>query len=131
MGVKRRCQEHVAGKVFSSLLRVCPWAKSCELPVPKSSRAGWGCGTRDNFGLFEASSNFIFVAQEFQALKVAMEENLCPALSFQNELNFSKCTKAVGAVKDVLSAACKNQWDLLQGKGVDELSFPPETQKGL
>ncbi|XP_064007070.1 E3 ubiquitin-protein ligase TRIM47 isoform X2 [Pogoniulus pusillus] len=77
------------------------------------------------------STDTIYFLQEFQALKVAMEENLCPALSFQNELNFSKCTKAVGVVKDVLSAACKSQWDLLQGKGVDELSFPPETQKAL
>lgn len=58
-----------------------------------------------------------------------MEENLSPALSFQNELNFTKCTQAVGAVKDVLSAACKNQWDHLQGKGVDGLSFQ-ETEEG-
>ncbi|XP_054250031.1 E3 ubiquitin-protein ligase TRIM47 [Indicator indicator] len=76
------------------------------------------------------STDTIYFLQEFQALKVAMEEKLCPALSFQNELNFTKCTKAVGAVKDVLSAACKNQWDLLQGKGVDGLSFP-ETEKAL
>lgn len=54
-GVKRRCQEHVAGRALSSLLQSCPLAKSCELPVPKSSGAGWGCGTRDNFGLFETS----------------------------------------------------------------------------
>lgn len=59
-----------------------------------------------------------------------MEENLSPALSFQNELNFTKCAQAVGAVKDVLSAACKNQWDRLQGKGIDGLNFQ-ETEKGL
>ncbi|NXD87113.1 TRI47 protein, partial [Halcyon senegalensis] len=76
------------------------------------------------------STNTIYFLQEFQALKVAMEENLCPALSFQNELNFTKCTKAVSAVKDVLSAACKNQWDHLQGKGIDGLNFK-ETEEGL
>lgn len=59
-----------------------------------------------------------------------MEENLSPALSFQNELNFTKCAQAVGAVKDVLSAACKNQWDHLQGKGIDGLNFQ-ETEEGL
>ncbi|PKU30901.1 ww domain-binding protein hypothetical protein [Limosa lapponica baueri] len=52
-----------------------------------------------------------------------MEENFSPALSFQKELNFTKCTQAVSAMKDVLSAACKNQWDHLQGKGMDGLSF--------
>ncbi|XP_009322892.1 PREDICTED: tripartite motif-containing protein 47 [Pygoscelis adeliae] len=70
------------------------------------------------------STDTIYFLQEFQALKVAMEENLSPALSFQNELNFTKCTQAVGTVKDVLSAACKKQWDHLQGKGIDGLSFP-------
>ncbi|NXF93801.1 TRI47 protein, partial [Eubucco bourcierii] len=74
------------------------------------------------------STDTIYFLQEFQALKVAMEENLCPVPSFQKELNFTKCTKAVGTVKDVLSAACKNQWDLLQGKGVDGLS---ETETAL
>ncbi|KFP52055.1 Tripartite motif-containing protein 47, partial [Cathartes aura] len=69
------------------------------------------------------STDTIYFLQEFQALKVAMEENLSPALSFQNELNFTKCTQAVGAMKDVLSAACKNQWHHLQGKGIDGLSF--------
>lgn len=59
-----------------------------------------------------------------------MEENLSPALSFQNELNFTKCTQAVGTVKDVLSAACKKQWDHLQGKGTDGLSFL-EMEEGL
>lgn len=72
----------------------------------------------------------VFLAQEFQALKVAMEENLSPALSFQNELNFTKCTQAVSAMKDMLSAACKNQWHHLQGKGIDGLSFQ-ETEEGL
>ncbi|KFP95277.1 Tripartite motif-containing protein 47, partial [Haliaeetus albicilla] len=76
------------------------------------------------------STDTIYFLQEFQALKVAMEENLSPALSFQNELNFTKCTQAVGAVKDVLSAACKNQWDHLQGKGIDRLSFQ-EMEEGL
>ncbi|KFP01396.1 Tripartite motif-containing protein 47, partial [Calypte anna] len=65
------------------------------------------------------STDTIYFLQEFQALKVAMEENLSPALSFQKELNFTKCAQAVGAVKDVLSAACKKQWDHLQ-KGIDE-----------
>ncbi|XP_051490866.1 E3 ubiquitin-protein ligase TRIM47 isoform X2 [Apus apus] len=69
------------------------------------------------------STDTIYFLQEFQALKVAMEENLSPTLSFQNELNFTKCAQAVGAVKDVLSAACKKQWDHLQGKGVDGLNY--------
>ncbi|KFZ51158.1 Tripartite motif-containing protein 47, partial [Antrostomus carolinensis] len=79
------------------------------------------------------STDTIYFLQEFQALKVAMEENLSPALSFQNELNFTKCTQAVSAMKDVLSAACKNQWDRLQGKGIDGLSFQEteEEQGGL
>ncbi|NWI48070.1 TRI47 protein, partial [Picathartes gymnocephalus] len=68
------------------------------------------------------STDTIYFLQEFQALKVAMEENLSPPLSFQNELNFTKCTQAVGAVKDVLSTACKNQWNHLQGKGIDGLN---------
>ncbi|NXL35173.1 TRI47 protein, partial [Glaucidium brasilianum] len=72
----------------------------------------------------------IYFLQEFQALKVAMEENLSPSLSFQNELNFTKCTQAVSAVKDVLSAACKSQWDCLQGKATDGLSFQ-EMEEGL
>ncbi|NXF51763.1 TRI47 protein, partial [Oceanites oceanicus] len=76
------------------------------------------------------STDTIYFLQEFQALKAAMEENPSPALSFQNELNFTKCTQAVGAVKDVLSAACKNQWDHLQGKGIDGLSFQ-EMEEGL
>ncbi|KAF1484834.1 Tripartite motif-containing protein 47, partial [Eudyptula minor novaehollandiae] len=76
------------------------------------------------------STDTIYFLQEFQALKVAMEENLSPALSFQNELNFTKCTQAVGTVKDVLSAACKKQWDHLQGKGTDGLSFL-EMEEGL
>ncbi|NXL41274.1 TRI47 protein, partial [Podilymbus podiceps] len=76
------------------------------------------------------STDTIYFLQEFQALKVAMEENHSPAPSFQNELNFTKCTQAVGAVKDVLSAACKNQWDHLQGKGFDGLGFQ-EVDEGL
>ncbi|NWU48520.1 TRI47 protein, partial [Dromas ardeola] len=76
------------------------------------------------------STDTIYFLQEFQALKVAMEENLSPALSFQNELNFTKCTQAVSAMKDVLSAACKKQWDHLQGKGIDGLSCQ-ETEEGL
>ncbi|XP_035414726.1 E3 ubiquitin-protein ligase TRIM47 [Cygnus atratus] len=69
------------------------------------------------------SKNTIYFLQEFQALKIAMEDNLSPAPSFQNELNFTKCTQAVCAVKDMLSAVCKKQWDRLQGKGVDGLNF--------
>ncbi|KFP85098.1 Tripartite motif-containing protein 47, partial [Apaloderma vittatum] len=76
------------------------------------------------------STDTIYFLQEFQALKAAMEENLSPALSFQNELNFTKCTQAVGAVKDALSAACKNQWNHLQGKGIDGLNFQ-EMEEGL
>ncbi|NXO31397.1 TRI47 protein, partial [Cisticola juncidis] len=68
------------------------------------------------------STDTIYFLQEFQALKVAMEENLSPPLSFQKELNFTKCTQAVGAMKDVLSTACKNQWNHLQGKGIDGLN---------
>lgn len=59
-----------------------------------------------------------------------MEDNLSPAPSFQNELNFTKCTQAVCAVKDMLSAVCKKQWDRLQGKGVDGLNFQ-EMEEGL
>ncbi|NWR82461.1 TRI47 protein, partial [Furnarius figulus] len=70
-----------------------------------------------------ARTDTIYFLQEFQALKVAMEENLSPAPSFQNELNFTKCTQVVGAVKDVLSTACKNQWNHLQGKGIDGLNY--------
>ncbi|XP_074967297.1 E3 ubiquitin-protein ligase TRIM47 [Phalacrocorax aristotelis] len=76
------------------------------------------------------STDTIYFLQEFQALKVAMEENLSPAPSFQNELNFTKCTQAVGAVKDVLSAACKSQWHHLQGKEIDGLSYQ-EMDKAL
>ncbi|NXH88223.1 TRI47 protein, partial [Edolisoma coerulescens] len=76
------------------------------------------------------STDTIYFLQEFQALKVAMEENLSPPLSFQNELNFTKCTQAVGAVKDVLSTACKNQWNHLQGKGIDGLNCQ-EMEEGL
>nr|XP_021397314.2 E3 ubiquitin-protein ligase TRIM47 [Lonchura striata domestica] len=68
------------------------------------------------------STDTIYFLQEFQALKAAMEENLSPPLSFQKELNFTKCTQAVGAMKDVLSTACKNQWNHLQGKGIDGLN---------
>ncbi|NWV51107.1 TRI47 protein, partial [Daphoenositta chrysoptera] len=75
------------------------------------------------------STDTIYFLQEFQALKVAMEENLSPPLSFQNELNFTKCTQAVGTVKDVLSTACKNQWNRLQGKVIDGLNGQ-ETEEG-
>uniref|UniRef100_A0A8C3UE69 TRI47 protein n=2 Tax=Catharus ustulatus TaxID=91951 RepID=A0A8C3UE69_CATUS len=68
------------------------------------------------------STDTIYFLQEFQALKAAMEENLSPPLSFQKELNFTKCTQAVGTMKDVLSTACKNQWNHLQGKGIDGLN---------
>ncbi|NWU77088.1 TRI47 protein, partial [Onychorhynchus coronatus] len=77
-----------------------------------------------------ASTDTIYFLQEFQALKVAMEENLSPAPSFQNELNFTKCTQVVGTVKDVLSTACKNQWNHLQGKGIDGLNYQ-EMEEGL
>ncbi|NXQ68437.1 TRI47 protein, partial [Quiscalus mexicanus] len=78
------------------------------------------------------STDTIYFLQEFQALKAAMEENLSPPLSFQKELNFTKCTQVVGAMKDVLSTACKNQWNHLQGKGVDGLNCQEmeEGQKG-
>uniref|UniRef100_A0A8C4P7B2 TRI47 protein n=1 Tax=Dromaius novaehollandiae TaxID=8790 RepID=A0A8C4P7B2_DRONO len=69
------------------------------------------------------STDTIYFLQEFQALKIAMEENLSPAPSFQNELSFTKSAQAVCAVKDVLSDACKNQWDHLLGKEVDGLIF--------
>ncbi|NWR31828.1 TRI47 protein, partial [Tachuris rubrigastra] len=77
-----------------------------------------------------ASTDTIYFLQEFQALKVAMEENLSPAPSFQNELNFTKCTQVVGAMKDVLSNACKKQWNHLQGKGIDGLNYQ-EMEEGL
>ncbi|NXF11293.1 TRI47 protein, partial [Smithornis capensis] len=76
------------------------------------------------------NNDTIYFLQEFQALKVAMEENLSPAPSFQKELNFTKCTQAVGAVKDVLFTACKNQWNHLQKKGLDGLNYQ-EKEAGL
>ncbi|XP_062447933.1 E3 ubiquitin-protein ligase TRIM47 [Rhea pennata] len=76
------------------------------------------------------STDTIYFLQEFQALKIAMEENLSPARSFQKELSFTRSTQAVCTVKDVLSAACKNQWDHLLGKGVDGLSFQ-ETEEAV
>ncbi|NXE48790.1 TRI47 protein, partial [Casuarius casuarius] len=76
------------------------------------------------------STDTIYFLQEFQALKIAMEENLSPAPSFQNELSFTKSAQAVCAVKDVLSDACKNQWDHLLGKEVDGLIFQ-EMEEGL
>ncbi|NXB77389.1 TRI47 protein, partial [Donacobius atricapilla] len=76
------------------------------------------------------STDTIYFLQEFQALKVAMEENLSPPPGLQKELNFTKCTKAVGAMKDVLSTACKNQWNHLQGKGIDGLNCQ-EMKEGL
>ncbi|NWH63423.1 TRI47 protein, partial [Geococcyx californianus] len=76
------------------------------------------------------STDTIYFLQEFQALKAAMEEKLSPPPSFQNELNFTKCTQAVGAVKDALSAACKKQRGRLQGKGIDGLSFQ-DVEEGL
>ncbi|NXX98696.1 TRI47 protein, partial [Centropus bengalensis] len=76
------------------------------------------------------STDTIYFLQEFQALKVAMEEKLSPSPSFPNELNFTKCTQAMGAVKDALSAACKNQRACLQGKGMDSLSFQ-EMEEGF
>ncbi|KAM8992074.1 E3 ubiquitin-protein ligase TRIM47 isoform 2-T2 [Ara ararauna] len=69
------------------------------------------------------AKKMVELIKEFQALKVAMEENLSPALSLPNELNFTKCAQAVSAVKGVLSTACKNQWDHLQGKGIEEQSY--------
>ncbi|NXA35926.1 TRI47 protein, partial [Eudromia elegans] len=69
------------------------------------------------------STDTIYFLQEFQALKIAMEENLSPAPSFQNELSFTKSAQVVSAVKEVLAAACKNQRDRLLGKGGDGLSF--------
>ncbi|NWI16340.1 TRI47 protein, partial [Crypturellus soui] len=76
------------------------------------------------------STDTIYFLQEFQALKIAMEENLSPAPSFQNELSFTKSAQAVSAVKEVLAAACKNQRERLLGKGGDGLSFQ-ETEEGL
>uniref|UniRef100_A0A8C6YV69 Tripartite motif containing 47 n=1 Tax=Nothoprocta perdicaria TaxID=30464 RepID=A0A8C6YV69_NOTPE len=76
------------------------------------------------------STDTIYFLQEFQALKIAMEENLSPGPSFQNELSFTKSTQAVSAVKEVLAAACRSQWDRLLGKGGDVLSFP-EPEEGL
>ncbi|XP_053939548.1 E3 ubiquitin-protein ligase TRIM47 isoform X2 [Cuculus canorus] len=69
------------------------------------------------------STDTIYFLQEFQALKAAMEEKPSSSPSFQNELNFTKCTQVMGAVKDALSAACKNQRGHLHGKGIDRLSF--------
>ncbi|NXD16032.1 TRI47 protein, partial [Nothocercus nigrocapillus] len=76
------------------------------------------------------STDTIYFLQEFQALKIALEENLSPAPSFQNELSFTKSAQAVSAVKEALAAACKNQWDRLLGKGGDGLSFQ-EAEEGL
>lgn len=60
---------------------------------------------------------YLFLAQEFQALKIAAEEKNFPCTSFPKELSFIKSSQAVFAVKEMLVNICKNQWDQLSGKG--------------
>lgn len=105
-----------------------PSPESCQIPNPPGP--GGVVEQETTLACLKPSETPSFLAQEFQALKVAMEEKLSPPLSFQNKLNFTKCTQAVGAVKDVLSTACKNQWNHLQGKGIDGLDCQ-ETEEGL
>lgn len=63
----------------------------------------------------------LFLAQEFQALKIAAEEKNFPCTSFPKELSFIKSSQAVSMVKELLMNVCKNQWDQLSGKGDEEL----------
>lgn len=105
-----------------------PSPESCQIPNPPGP--GGVVEQETALASLKPPETLSFLAQEFQALKVAMEENLSPPLSFQKELNFTKCTQAVGAMKDVLSTACKNQWNHLQGKGIDGLNCQ-EMEEGL
>lgn len=105
-----------------------PSPESCQIPNPPGP--GGVLEQETTLAYLKPPETPSFLAQEFQALKAAMEENLSPPLSFQKELNFTKCTQAVGAMKDVLSTACKNQWNHLQGKGVDGLNCQ-EMEEGL
>ncbi|XP_062830059.1 E3 ubiquitin-protein ligase TRIM47 [Anolis carolinensis] len=66
-----------------------------------------------------SSTDTISFLQEFQALKIAAEENNFSSASFPKELSFIKSSQAVCTVKEWLVNICKNQWDLLSGKGAD------------
>uniref|UniRef100_A0A7M4EG38 B30.2/SPRY domain-containing protein n=1 Tax=Crocodylus porosus TaxID=8502 RepID=A0A7M4EG38_CROPO len=66
-----------------------------------------------------SSTDALCFLQEFQALKIAAEENNSPGPSFQKELSFTKSSQVVCAVKELLVTACKSQWDQLLGKGAD------------
>lgn len=105
-----------------------PSPETCQIPNPPG--LGGVVEQETTLACLKPPETLSFLAQEFQALKAAMEENLSPPLSFQKELNFTKCTQAVGAMKDVLSTACKNQWNHLQGKGIDGLNCQ-EMEEGL
>nr|XP_056704344.1 E3 ubiquitin-protein ligase TRIM47 [Euleptes europaea] len=63
------------------------------------------------------STDTISFLQEFQALKIAVEEKNFPSTSFPKELSFIKSSQAVSAVREQLVNICKNQWDQLSGKG--------------
>lgn len=62
---------------------------------------------------------YLFLAQEFQALKIAAEERNFSCTSFPKELSFIKSSQAVFAVKEMLVNICKTQWDQLSGKGYE------------
>ncbi|XP_006018418.2 tripartite motif-containing protein 47 [Alligator sinensis] len=70
-----------------------------------------------------SSTDALCFLQEFQALKIAAEENNSPGPSFQKELSFTKSSQVVCAVKELLVTACKSQWDQLLGKGADGAGF--------
>ncbi|XP_007536790.1 E3 ubiquitin-protein ligase TRIM47 isoform X1 [Erinaceus europaeus] len=55
--------------------------------------------------------------QELLALRLALEEGCGPGPSPPRELSFTKSSQAVQTVRDVLAAACANQWEQLQGPG--------------
>lgn len=67
--------------------------------------------------LYITPFSFLFLAQEFQALKIATEEKNFSWASFPKELSFIKSSQAVLAVKEMLVNICKNQWDQLSGNG--------------
>ncbi|XP_077183871.1 E3 ubiquitin-protein ligase TRIM47 [Paroedura picta] len=63
------------------------------------------------------STDTISFLQEFQALKIAVEEKIFPSTGFPKELSFIKSSQAVSAMREQLMNICKNQWDQLSGKG--------------
>ncbi|XP_036609296.1 E3 ubiquitin-protein ligase TRIM47 isoform X2 [Trichosurus vulpecula] len=57
--------------------------------------------------------------KELLALKLALEEGGTSGSGPPKELSFTKSSQAVKAVRDLLTLACANQWEFLQGMGRD------------